>query len=95
MKTEEEIQKTIKGMKAIRNKIVPHSMFGDDNLASFDIVLNVLENQMDSNDIKDQYDCAGVLEKDLMIAYNASDWLTGEDDDFDPVENWPLKKEEN
>ena len=92
MKTEEEIQKTIEGMKAIRSKVRPFSIFGDDNLATFDIVLNVLENRMDQDDVADHYDCAGTSEEDLMIACHAADWISGDDDDFDPVDNWPLEK---
>lgn len=93
MKTEEEIKKAIEGMKAIRSKVHPFSMFGDDNLSSFDIVLNVLENQMDQDEVEDHYNCAGTSEGDLSLAYTAAEWLDGTDDDFDPIENWPLIKE--
>ena len=92
MKTEKEIKKAIEGMKAIRSRVRPFSAFGNDNLASFDIVLNVLESRMDSDDVTDRYDCAETSEEDLMIAFNAADWLSGEDDDeFDPVNDWPLE----
>lgn len=90
-KTEEEIEKAISSMKAIRSRVVPFSMFGADNLRSFDIVLNVLEERMDTDDIEDEYDSADYSEENLMHAYYAGDWLDGADDDFDPVYNWPLK----
>lgn len=90
-KTEEEIKKAIESMKAIRSKIVPFSMFGGDNLRSFDIVLNVLEERMDVMDAEDKYDSAGYSEEDLILAYYAAEWIDGEDDDFDPVDNWPLE----
>lgn len=93
MKTEEEIKKAIEGMNIIRPRIVPHSIFGDDNLASFAIVLNVLEKRMDLDDVDDKYDCAGNSEEDWMLAREAADWLSGDNDDFDPVGNWPLIKE--
>ncbi len=90
-KTEEEIKKAINGMKSIRSRVVPLSMFGGDNLRSFDIVLNVLEDQMDTMDVEEKYDSAGYSEEDLMLAYHAAEWIDGEDDDFDPVDNWPLE----
>ncbi len=93
MKTEEEIKAAVKGMKAIRSEVRPFSMFGDNNLASFDIVLDVIENQMDQEDVTDKYDCAGTSEEDLGLAYTAAEWLDGTDDDFDPIENWPLIQE--
>jgi len=93
-KTDEEIQKAIVGMKAIESKVRPTSMFGDDNLAAFRIVLDVLENKMDLYDVDNKYDCAGVPEDDYYLARAAVDWLEGEDDDFDPIENWPLIQEE-
>ncbi len=68
-------------------------MFGDDHLASFDLVLNILEERMDTDDVQDHYDTAGTSEGDLITAYHAADWLAGNDDEFDPVENWPLVKE--
>ena len=95
MKSKEEIEKTIEGMKAIRSKIVLHSMFGDNNLASFDIVLNVFENRMDLDDVDEHYNTAGVSEEDYMLALEAADWLAGEEVDFDPIENWSLVEEEN
>lgn len=93
MKSKEEIKETVEKMKALRSKVRPYSMFGDDNLASFDIVLNVIENQMDLQDVDDKYDCAGVSEEDWMLARDTADWLAEEDVvDFDPIENWPLIK---
>ncbi len=90
-KTKEEIKKAIEGMKAIRLRVVPFSMFGGDNLRSFDIVLDVLEDRMDTMDVEKKYDVAGYSEEDLILAYHAAEWIDGEDDDFDPVDNWPLE----
>lgn len=93
MKTKEEIQKVVKEMKAIRPKVLPFSIFGDDNLATFDICLEVLEEDLDKDDIMDLWDidsdCDGWL-----VADRTRQWMDGEDDDFDPVKNWPLRKVE-
>lgn len=90
-KTEEEIKKVIEEMKAIRPKVRPTNIFGGDNLASFDIALNVFEERMDCDDVEEIYDTAGYSEEAYFFAREMVDWLDGEcDDDFDPLENWPL-----
>lgn len=91
MKTREEIQKVIKEMEALRPEVRPFSMFGDDNLASFDVCLEVLKEDLDDDDIQDQWDID--QNYDLWsIANNTREWMDGEDDNFDPVKNWPIIK---
>lgn len=95
MKTQEEIKKEIKALKAVRPKVRPFSIFGDDNLADLDVVLDVLEHDLDSDDISDRYDHAGASEELLMTAFHARDWMDGEGEEDSLAEGYPLKEGEN
>lgn len=94
MKMQEEIKKEIEALKAIRPKVTPHSMFGDDNLAQLDAQVEVLEGNLDSDDIGDRYDHAGASEEILSAAFHARDWIDGNETDS-LAEGWPLKEGES
>ena len=94
MKTQEEIKKEIKALKAIRPKVRPYSAFGDDNLAALDAQVNVLENSMEDDDIYDMYDHADVLEYVLEVAIEAGCWLNGNSESGSLATDWPLKEGE-
>jgi hypothetical protein len=94
MKTQEEIQKEIEALKAVRPNIVPISLFGDDNLAALDAQIQVLEEGMDIDDIWDEW---WDDEEDTYVreaAEEAVNWMEWwrDPDDGDLAESWPLKK---
>ena len=94
MKTQGEIKKEIEALKAVRPKVRPHSIFGDDNLAQLDAQVEVLEHDLDNADIYERYDHAGADENALEAALYARQWI---EDDVDPddgglAEQWPLKE---
>lgn len=93
MKTKEEVKKEIEALKAVRPKIVPRSIFGDDNLAMLDAQVNVLEDDMDDDDIYDRYDHADVSEHVLEGAIDARRWINGESECDSLAEDMPLKEE--
>lgn len=93
MKTQEEIKKEIEALKAIRPKVKPHSIFGDDNLAMLDAQVDVLENGLDPDDICDRYDRAGASERVLEGALEADNWRDGNSEIDSLAEDMPLKEE--
>ena len=94
MKTQEEIKKEIEALKAVRPKVRPFSIFGDDNLANLDAQVDVLEHDLDSDDIYERYDHAAASEYVLEGALYARDWMDGERDEDSLAEDYPLKEGE-
>ena len=90
MKTQKEITKQIKALKAIRPKVRPRSAFGTDNIAQLDAQVDVLENDLDNNEIYEKYDHSGIDEETLMGALDARQWMEGESDIENLAEGWPL-----
>lgn len=89
MKTQEQIDEQVRLLKEVRPKIVPASMFGDDNLAQLDAAVRVLEKNMDDDDIWERWD----REEDLSIrssATNALNWLAGESENDNLANDYPL-----
>ena len=94
MKTKEQTKKEIEALKAVRPKVRPTSIFGDDNLGSVDAQIDVLENDMDDDDIYDVYDRTSSSEYILEAALAARQWM---DDEEDPdceglAREWPLEE---
>ena len=89
-KTEKEIKKEIKALKAIRPKVRPFSAFGDDNLAQLDAQVVVLEEDLDNNEIYDRYDHSGISEEIISAALEARNWIDGESEDESLAEGMPL-----
>lgn len=54
--TAEDIEAEIAALKALRTKIVPKSMFGNDNLALLEVHIRVLEEGMDSSMAMDAFE---------------------------------------
>ena len=94
MKTNEEIKKEVEALKAIRPKVKPYSIFGDDNLANLDAQVNVLENNLDPDDIYEQYDHADASEYVLEGALEADNWRSGDSESDSLAEDMPLKEGE-
>ncbi len=55
-KTDKQIDKEIAAMKKLRPKVLPFSLFGDDNLKLFDATIRVLEERMDDMDIDENFE---------------------------------------
>lgn len=92
-KTQEEIDKQVKKLKAIRPKIKPYSFFGDSNLDKLDAQVKVLEEDMDSDEVWDEWP---EEESDMEIRMSADDavsWRDGESEVNDLAEDWPLEEE--
>ncbi len=77
MKTQEQINEQIKLLKEARDKIVPTSMFGMDNLELLDAQVRVLEKYMDEDDIWDHWDRD---EEDFDIRSNAEEAVNWRDE---------------
>lgn len=88
MKTEEEILAEIEAMKEIKDRIVPQSIFGTDNILQFDAGLDVLENDLDEDDICNKYDMDDDYEV-YSAAHGVREWMDGESD-VRPSEDFPL-----
>jgi len=94
-KTQKEIGKEIEALKAIRPRVKPYTYFGDDNLAALDAQIEVLEQDLDSDDIWDRWPGE---ESDIHIrgaADSARDWIDGESEYDSLVEEQPLEKRED
>lgn len=94
MKTQEQIDEQIRLLKEARPKVVPYSMFGNDNLAMLDAQVRVLEKDMDEDDIWDRWDRD---EEDMDIRSNAEEALNWRDETGDAlnenlVDDFPMQK---
>jgi hypothetical protein len=94
MKTQKEIDDEIKALKTVRPKIKPRSSFGDDNLAAVDAQIEVLEQDLDSDEIYDAYEDYEGDEYILGVALDARQWIDGESEYDSLATGWPLKEEE-
>lgn len=93
-RTQEEIEQQIDRLKEIRPKVRPYTAFGDDNLAKLDAQVKVLEEDMDSDDIWDEWPQEESDMEIRMAAEKACNWLVGESESDDLAEDWPLTKEQ-
>ena len=94
MKTKDLITKEIEALKTVRPNVRPTSMFGDDNLASVDAQIAVLEQDFDDDDIYDTYDRTSSSEYILEAALAARQWIDDrESSDCQGLAcEWPLKE---
>lgn len=92
MRTQEDIKDEIEALKAVRPKVKPHSIFGDDNLAMLDAQVDVLENNLDPDDIYDKYDHTDASEYVLEGALEANNWRDGYSESNSLAEDMPLKE---
>ena len=102
MKTQKEIEAEIAALKAVRPKVWPQTLFGDNNLTALDAQIEVLEQGLDEEDIYDRFDVVSSTDYILESALAAYDWV-GEKNDYEDggdgnvslAAEWPLKSEEN
>ena len=80
MKTQEQITKEVEALKAVRPNVRPSTFFGDDNLAALDAQIRVLEEDLDEDDVWDEWP---EEEQDQHVrdsARQAVDWINDEED---------------
>lgn len=91
-KTQKEIDAQVKALKEIRPKVKPYNFFGDSNLDKLDAQVKVLEEDMISEEVFDEWP---EEEGDMNIRMAADDaiaWRDGESDEEDLATDWPLEK---
>jgi hypothetical protein len=86
--SKKEIKQEIKQLKDLLSNIRPYSIFGTDNKAQLAAQIKVLEEDMDNNDIYDEFDYSGIDEEVLGSALNAREWLDGEYEEETLSEDW-------
>ena len=94
MKTQDEIEKQITALKEVRPKVRPYSYFGDDNLAALDAQIKVLEEDLDDDEIYDEWPGE---ESEINIrgaADKARNWIDGGSESDDLATDWPLVEKE-
>lgn len=97
-KTAEEIGAELAKLRELAPKVKPHSVFGDDNLAAIEAVIEVLEEVLDSDEVHERWGEEAFLAPEefeqsvLDAAVRAVDWMEGRlaDDEEAPSEGWPL-----
>lgn len=92
MKSNEEIQVAIAKLKAIRPKVLPRTVFDDDNLEALDAQIQVLEELMDVDDIWDEWWEEEKEEYVRNAALEADAWINDEEEAPAVLaDSWPLK----
>jgi len=89
IKTQKEINTQIAALKEVRPKIKPYSFFGDDNLAKLDAQVRVLEEDLDEDDIWEEW--PEDEEFDIRTAAdNTVAWRNGDSDVENLADDWPV-----
>ena len=90
MKTQKEIDAQIAALNEVRPRVKPYSFFGDDNLAKLDAQVRVLEEDLDEDDVGEEWP-----EDDEMDIRTAADdavtWRDGESDIENLADDWPIE----
>lgn len=79
MKNHKEIAEEIKWLRDNKTKVRQYSHFGDDNHASIDAELAVLEDNLDDGEIYNKQDDGDWSENQVDNALHARRWLDGEE----------------
>ena len=84
VRTEKEIQKAIEDLKIMRKNMPHYSMFGDNNWASLDAQIAILEGNKHYSDYEDYEPNVN------SAAYDAENWLNDKNADplYDADETW-------
>ncbi|MDR2002128.1 MAG: hypothetical protein LBQ74_03785 [Prevotella sp.] len=87
MKTQEERDNAIARLEENKTKCRRYSVFGNDCYAAIDTMIEVIENEMDEEDVYDNYPSCDENGNDCPSAHYlwqcaliASEWLKGEHD---------------
>ncbi len=81
--TPEQIKKEIKTLTEMQPKVKRFSTFGDDNHAAIDAQIDVLKNDLDDDEIDEQYE-----DHARSNAHDARLWLDGEGEAETLSEGW-------
>jgi hypothetical protein len=85
-RTPAEIAQEVKTIREMKPKIRQHTAFGDDNHASIDAQVNVLDNGLTEDQVYSEYG-EDDGESIVMAALDALFWLEGSKDNK-PSEDW-------
>jgi len=81
VRTLEEIDETIRKGEEFSTKH-PHSMFGDDNVATFELRRRILERAKNGASIRELENSIGLLgDEEYMNADITVQWLSGDEDE--------------
>ncbi len=92
MKTRDQVDGQVKLLKEARDKIVPVSIFGTDNLELLDAQVRVLEKGMDNDDVWNHWDRD---EEDMDVRSSAEEavaWLEGESENENLVDGFVMQE---
>lgn len=92
-KTQKEVDEQVKRLQAIRPKIKPYSYFGDSNLDKLDAQIKVLEEDMNSDKVWDEWPREEADMEIRMSADEAVNWRDGVSEEDDLAKDWPLIKD--
>ena len=92
-KTQKEVDMQVAALKAIRPKVKPYSHFGDSNLDKLDAQVKVLEEDMNSDEVWDEWPRDEADMEIRMSADDAVSWRDGESEEDDLAKDWPLIKD--
>lgn len=90
MRTQQEIDTEIAALQAVRNHVMPASMFGDDNQAAITAQIDVLESNFDAQGVAVVYGDTTAPDYDEYVHSAATEaylWLSGQSDEA-PSEGW-------
>lgn len=88
--TATQIKEEIARLKEMKPKVRRHSFFGDDNHASIDAQIRVMERSMNEDAIYRFFepDDSEENRSELDCALSARQWLDGESSDGKPSDSW-------
>lgn len=92
-KSEDQINREIAELVALKPKVRKCNAFGDDNHAAIDAQLCVLRERMSTDQVFDAYgdeDADGFVQHTFDAALSACDWMTGmlASDEEGPAASW-------
>jgi len=90
-KTQKEVEAEIKALQEIRPKVRPRSAFGTDNIQQLDAQIKVLEEDLENDEIYNEFDHSGIDEETLMAALDARQWIDGESGEENLHSGYPMK----
>lgn len=91
--TQDQIDEMVERLNEVHGKVITHSMFGDDHLASIEAMVEVLENDMDDDEIAQREEDGEWTESVAYHARDARNWLDGQSDEVDLADGWPLRED--
>lgn len=82
MRTQEEINRQIEGLKKMKTWLPQYSRFGDNNWANIDAQLDILEYKQDLDDMDDgDWENMDETNSIYLAAQDADGWMNGDTND--------------